>query len=81
VIQEAQSEARNTTAQATSSGVPSRPIGYIAVSWALRSSGTICSSRSVRIVAGDTQLTRTPWPATSLATSWVSRTTPALATA
>jgi hypothetical protein len=32
VIQEAQSEARNSTAQATSSGVPSRPSGYMAVS-------------------------------------------------
>jgi hypothetical protein len=57
------------------------PRGCIAVIWALRSAGIIVWSRSVKIVDGATQLTRTPWGATSFATSWVSRTTPALATA
>jgi hypothetical protein len=50
VIQEAQFEARKRAAQATSSGVPSRPSGCIAVSCSRRSAGILACSRSVRMV-------------------------------
>src|SRR4029450_9370673 len=54
------SEARNRAALATSSGVPSRRIGWFSRSDSCTCSGICCLFVSVMIVSGAMQLTRMP---------------------
>src|SRR5439155_11164729 len=78
VENEHSSEDSHATSAATSSGLPTRPIGIFATSMSTVER-SICWSSSVPITAGATALTRIPWVATSLASALVSPMTPALA--
>ncbi len=80
----ASSEARNATAAATSSGVPSRFIGtarrIASITFAPWSSApVICSSIGVSVGPGQTVLAVTPLRATSRAIVLVNAITPPLA--
>src|SRR5712691_12949748 len=79
VTNDAASEQSHTTASAISSGVPTRPIGSLAMMRALRS-GLLkpLSVMGVWITPGQTQLTRIPCCAYSNAAVFVSPTTPCL---
>jgi hypothetical protein len=60
VIQPDSSDARNSAAAATSSGVPSRRTGCWPTSSSCCAAGMRSRFRSVRIVSGAMQFTRTP---------------------
>src|SRR2546428_10444931 len=76
VTNEASSEQSHTTASATSSGVPTRPMGSLAMMRALRSGSLqALSVIGVWIAPGQTQLTRIPCFAYSNAAVLVSPTT------
>src|SRR2546426_9424855 len=79
VTNEAASEQSHTTASAISSGVPTRPIGSLAMMRALRS-GSLrpLAVIGVWITPGQTQLTRIPCCAYSSAAVFVRPTTPCL---
>src|SRR5712691_89304 len=79
VTNEAASEQSQTTASAISSGVPTRPMGSLAMMRALRS-GSLkpIAVIGVWITPGQTHLTRIPWWAYSSAAVLVRPTTPCL---
>src|SRR6266481_5665938 len=79
VTNEEASEQSQTTASAISSGVPTRPMGSLAMMRALRS-GSLkpLAVIGVWITPGQTQLTRIPWWAYSSAAVLVRPTTPCL---